>query len=110
MYKSYENKNKPVETIEPKKEDKNKEEKKSIETNTKEETKEVNKSNIEVNPLNTIENINNQIIIYLFHGETCPACKKTIEYMNKNMINLENVELRVYEVWNNNDNHELMKK
>lgn len=50
------------------------------------------------------------ITIYLFHGATCPACLQTIEYMNQNMKNIENTEIRTYEVQNNQDNYQIMQK
>lgn len=52
---------------------------------------------------------NNQVVITLFHGATCPHCQEFLEYikgLDKKMK--EKIVLKMYEVWSNEDNSHLM--
>lgn len=62
---------------------------------------------------NTIkdEEKNDKVILYLFHGATCPACKNAISNIQKDRnTTFKNVEIRTFEVWNNKDNSKLYTK
>ena len=48
--------------------------------------------------------------IYLFYGETCPHCADEEEFLDSYLGIYDNVELVKYEVWNSQDNRELLVK
>lgn len=50
--------------------------------------------------------------IYLFRGKGCSHCREFLEYVSKDLIKEsgEYFNLVTYEVWNNEDNKELMDK
>ena len=48
--------------------------------------------------------------IYLFYGETCPHCAEEEEFLESYLGIYDNVELVKYEVWNSQDNRELLVK
>lgn len=54
--------------------------------------------------------INDHVTLYLFHGSTCPHCKKAIAFLKTITKNYDNLEIKTYEVWNNKDNSRLMQK
>jgi len=56
------------------------------------------------------ENTDSKVIIYLFHGATCPACQNALKNINEHKnTTLKNIEFRTFEIWNNSDNSKLMK-
>lgn len=76
-------------------------EEEKTETNMKEE--ENNSSNTNLKP-------ENKVIIYLFHGNECPACNNAITYMKENYDKFKNYEIKMIEVWHNENNQKLLKK
>lgn len=68
-------------------------------------------NNTEVNTTIKDDEKNSKIILYLFHGNTCPACNNAINKIKENRnTTFKNVEIRTFEVWKNKDNSELYKK
>ena len=57
-----------------------------------------------------IKNNNKTIVLNVFHGETCPACLNAIEKMKENLVSIDNLEIRTYEIWNNSENNKLLSK
>lgn len=54
---------------------------------------------------------NYKVILYLFHGSTCPACNNAINKIKEaRNTTFKNVEIRTFEVWHNEDNSKLMTK
>lgn len=54
---------------------------------------------------------NEKVILYLFHGATCPACNNALKAIKEaRNTTFNNIEIRTYEVWNNKDNNKLMSK
>lgn len=54
---------------------------------------------------------NEKVILYLFHGATCPACNKALKTLKEEKnTTFKNVEIRTYEIWNNKDNSTLLQK
>ena len=51
-----------------------------------------------------------KIKIYLFYGDTCPHCAEEEKFFNEYLEDKENVELVMYEIWNNKDNQKLLSK
>jgi len=51
----------------------------------------------------------NPISVYIFHGETCPHCKKELGYLD-DLSKKYNFELKKYEVYYNKSNQDLMKR
>lgn len=50
-------------------------------------------------------------IVYFFHGETCPHCQEAREWFESIQDEYgEKFKLVEYEVWNNEENNELMQK
>ena len=60
--------------------------------------------------LQDIDNNSNKYTLYLFHGETCPACLNAKEKIKKDLMDISNLEIITYEIWNNQDNSALMDK
>jgi glutaredoxin len=52
----------------------------------------------------------NKVTLYFFYGSTCPHCKKAEAYLAELKPKYSNLEIKAYEVFNNNDNAELYKK
>lgn len=53
----------------------------------------------------------NRAIIYFFHGETCPHCQEAREWFESIQDEYgDKFKLVEYEVWNNEENNELMQK
>ena len=48
--------------------------------------------------------------IYLFYGESCPHCADEEEFLESYLGIYDNVELVKYEVWNSEENRELLVK
>lgn len=51
----------------------------------------------------------NPINVYIFHGETCPHCKKELQYLD-DLSKKYNFDLKKYEVYYNKQNRELMDR
>ncbi len=51
----------------------------------------------------------NEVTVYLFYGDGCPHCSKEKEFLNKLVKKYENVNLKYYEVWYNEENDKLMQ-
>jgi len=57
------------------------------------------------------ENINNkQLDIILFYGDGCPHCAKEELFINKLLLEYDNLKLHKFEIYNNSENKELYKK
>lgn len=52
----------------------------------------------------------NKVTLHLFYGETCPHCREEEEFLDKYLKDKKDVDLQMYEVWNNKDNQELLIK
>ena len=53
---------------------------------------------------------NNQVVngeLILFYGEGCPHCLKVESYIEENKVT-DKIDLQLKEVWNNEENHNLM--
>lgn len=83
-----------------------KEETKDEDKTTLKEEKENNTTNEETNDLKT----ENKVTIYLFHGSECPACNNAIASMKENLSKLANYEIKMLEVWHNEENQKILKK
>ena len=67
--------------------------------------------NNETNTIIKDDEKNDKIILYMFHGSTCPHCVKAIETMkNEKNTTFKNVEIRAFEIYKNKVNSELYKK
>lgn len=54
---------------------------------------------------------NNKVILYMFHGITCPHCVNAINKIKEERnTTFKNVEIRTFEVWKNKDNNKLYQK
>lgn len=51
----------------------------------------------------------NPINVYIFHGDTCPHCKKELGYLDQ-LSKEYNFELKKFEVYNSKDNRDLMAR
>lgn len=71
--------------------------------------KEENQNN-STNTENNDSKIENKVTIYLFHGSECPACNNAIASMKENLSKLENYEIKMLEVWHNEENQKILKK
>lgn len=89
----------------------------TLETNTNNNSSNTTNNNEN----NEITNINNptikddekneKVIIYLFHGATCPACNNALKTIKEERnTTFKNVEIITYEIWNNKDNNMLLQK
>ena len=52
----------------------------------------------------------NDIRLYLFHGDGCPHCAEELKFLDTIQDNYPNLEIVKYEVWYNDENAELLKK
>lgn len=78
--------------------------------NSNNETNTPSKNN-ETNTIIKDDEKNDKIILYMFHGSTCPHCVKAIETMkNEKNTTFKNVEIRAFEIYKNKVNSELYKK
>lgn len=78
--------------------------------NSNNETNTPSKNN-ETNTIIKDDEKNDKIILYMFHGSTCPHCVKAIETMkNEKNTTFKNVEIRTFEIYKNKVNSELYKK
>ncbi|MBE6154098.1 MAG: hypothetical protein E7163_00775 [Firmicutes bacterium] len=105
IYKNYEYKNNPdfIPTI-----NENNNNDAKTETSANDEIQ--NTINNESDNIKNDENKTNKVKLYLFHGSTCPACLNAKEKMKKDLLNIDNLEIVTYEVWENEDNALLMDK
>lgn len=61
-------------------------------------------------PINTNASKNDKVTIYLFRGKGCGYCRALLTFLNSiNDDYADKYELVSYEVWNDQDNYELMK-
>ena len=51
----------------------------------------------------------NEITLYLFHGDGCPHCAQEIEYLKGIQNDYDNLKIESYEVWYNDANAEFLK-
>ncbi len=51
-----------------------------------------------------------KITMYFFHGDGCPHCAEEHKFIEENEELFKDVEIVKYEVWNNKENSELLKK
>ena len=52
----------------------------------------------------------NEITLYLFHGDGCPHCAEEIEFLDSIEDKYDNLVIVKYEVWNNKENSDLLNK
>lgn len=52
----------------------------------------------------------NQITMYLFHGDGCPHCAEEMEFISSSLEKYKNLKIKKYEVWYNEENAELLQK
>ena len=52
----------------------------------------------------------NEVTLYLFHGDGCPHCKEEIKYLKDVEKKYKNLKIVKYEVWYNEENSELLSK
>ena len=55
-------------------------------------------------------NAQEEVDIYLFWGDGCPHCAHEKEFLNELEKEDENLNVHLYEVWNDEDNAELMEQ
>ena len=55
-------------------------------------------------------NADNKVTLHLFYGETCPHCHEELLFLDEYLKDNDDVTLEKYEVWNNNENQELLIK
>ena len=53
---------------------------------------------------------NNDITLYLFHGDGCPHCKEEIKFLDSIKNKYPNLKIKKYEVWYNEENAQLLQK
>ena len=52
-----------------------------------------------------------EVTVNVFYGNGCPHCAKEDKYLNVLKQELkDNIEIKKYEVWDNKENNELLKK
>ena len=51
-----------------------------------------------------------KVTLYIIHGETCPVCINTISYLESIIDEYDYLDVKLYEVWNNPSNQELVSK
>lgn len=79
--------------------------------NTASNNNEVPSNNNQTNTTISDNEKDEKVILYLFHGATCPACNNALKTIKEERnTTFKNVEIRTYEVWNNKDNNKLMSK
>ena len=70
----------------------------------------INKDYIDVVSDITGENINdNEVILYLFHGQECPHCEEEREWLKTIRNKYDNIRFIYYEVWHNENNSNYLK-
>ena len=52
----------------------------------------------------------NQITMYLFHGDGCPHCAEEMEFISSSLGKYKNLKIKKYEVWYNEENADLLQK
>lgn len=82
--------------------------------NTDNKTNEINANESNANtskPTIKDEEANSKVILYMFHGSTCPHCINAINTIKEERnTTFKNVEIRTYQVYNNKDNSSLYEK
>lgn len=82
--------------------------------NTDNKTNEINANESNANtskPTIKDEEANSKVILYMFHGSTCPHCINAINTIKEERsTTFKNVEIRTYQVYNNKDNSTLYEK
>ena len=58
----------------------------------------------------TINAQEKEVTLYLFHGDGCPHCAEEIEYLDSIYNDYEELKVVKYEVWNNEENADLLAK
>ena len=53
---------------------------------------------------------NNEVTLYLFHGDGCPHCQDEMEYLKTIEKKYDYLKIEKYEVWYDEENSELLKK
>lgn len=53
---------------------------------------------------------NDEITLYLFHGDGCPHCAEEISFLSSIEDHYSNLKIKKYEVWYDDDNAELLTK
>ena len=48
------------------------------------------------------------MLLYLFHGDGCPHCAEEKKFLTQMLSKYPNLEVKYYEVWNNEENDKLM--
>ena len=61
-------------------------------------------------PFCTFAKSDDEITLYLFHGDGCPHCAAEQEYLDKIEDKYPNLKIVKYEVWYNQENSELLQK
>ena len=52
----------------------------------------------------------NEVTLYLFHGDGCPHCKEELEYLESIEKKYDYLKIVKYEVWYNEENSELLSR
>jgi thiol-disulfide isomerase/thioredoxin len=52
----------------------------------------------------------NPVVVYFFWGDGCPHCKKAKPFLEELAQNNPGVQIKAFEVWNDKDNLELLRK
>lgn len=80
-------------------------------TTNNNEIDEISNNNNQTNTIIKDDEKDEKVILYLFHGATCPACNNALKTIKEERnTTFKNIEIRTYEVWNNKDNNILMSK
>ena len=61
-------------------------------------------------PLNVFAYKDDEITLYLFHGDGCPHCEEEIKYLKSIEKKYDNFKIIKYEVWYNDENAKLLEK
>jgi len=56
------------------------------------------------------EDDKDKTIVYVFYGEGCPKCESLFDQLDTDTVMKTKFVVRMYEVWNNEDNAKLMEK
>ena len=61
-------------------------------------------------PLTVSAKDNEEITLYLFHGNGCPHCAEEMEYLDSIYDDYEELKVVKYEVWYNEENASLLQQ